>query len=180
MIKVIAFDLVGVLVNEKDIELTNEEEKLERMFGDNLNDSDYLEEARKLLPNNSDIIKITEEVMYKLYKIRDKDLFMKLKTNYPNVKIVIATNHLSFVKSFIDKFFETNYLDAVLISAEMHKMKPNADFYEHILNRFHIEPQELLFLDDNIKNVNGAEILGISTIKVEKDMDLYKEICSFL
>ena len=62
----------------------------------------------------------------------------------------------------------------------MHKMKPNANFYEHILNRFHVEPQELLFLDDNIKNVNGAEILGISTIKVEKGMDLYKEICNFL
>ncbi len=71
MIKVIAFDLVGVLVNERDIELTNEEEKLERMFGDNLDDSNYLEEARKLLSNNSDIIKITEEVMYKL-KIKNK------------------------------------------------------------------------------------------------------------
>ena len=41
MIKVIAFDLVGVLVNEKDIELTLEEDKLERMFGSNRNDSDY-------------------------------------------------------------------------------------------------------------------------------------------
>ena len=30
MIKVIAFDFVGVLVTEKDIELTHEEDKLER------------------------------------------------------------------------------------------------------------------------------------------------------
>ena len=33
MIKVIAFDLVGVLVNERDIVLSNEEEKLERLLG---------------------------------------------------------------------------------------------------------------------------------------------------
>ena len=39
MIKVIAFDFVGVLAFEKDIKLTDEEEKLERMFGPNLNDA---------------------------------------------------------------------------------------------------------------------------------------------
>ena len=44
MIKVVAFDFVGVLVNEKDIELSLVEDKLERMFGPNLNDSDYLME----------------------------------------------------------------------------------------------------------------------------------------
>ena len=49
MIKVIAFDMVGVLVNEKDIELSPIEDKLERMFGDNLNDSDYMLEARKFI-----------------------------------------------------------------------------------------------------------------------------------
>ena len=38
MIKVIAFDLVGVLVNERDIVLSDEEEKLERLFGPNLSD----------------------------------------------------------------------------------------------------------------------------------------------
>ena len=47
MIKVIAFDLVGVLVTESDVELTPEEEKLERMFGDNYSDLDYSKEARK-------------------------------------------------------------------------------------------------------------------------------------
>ena len=33
MIKDIAFDLIGILVTEKDIDLTEEEDKLERMFG---------------------------------------------------------------------------------------------------------------------------------------------------
>ena len=49
MIKVIAFDFVGVLAFEKDIKLTDEEEKLERMFGPNLNDADYLNNARKIV-----------------------------------------------------------------------------------------------------------------------------------
>ena len=47
MIKGIAFDFVGVLVTERDIDLTEKEDKLERMFGSNINDSDYLMEAKK-------------------------------------------------------------------------------------------------------------------------------------
>lgn len=37
MIKVIAFDFIGVLVNEKDIELSIVEDEIEREFGDNSN-----------------------------------------------------------------------------------------------------------------------------------------------
>ena len=73
-----------------------------------------------------------------------------------------------------------DYLDDVLISAEIHKVKPNSDFYNHILDKFDLKPKELLFLDDNIDNIDGAEKLGINTIKVNKDTDLYSEIIKFL
>ena len=68
MIKIIAFDLVGVLVHEKDIDLTDEESKLERMFGPNLYDSDYLMEARKIISKDSTIMDITECLINKLYE----------------------------------------------------------------------------------------------------------------
>ena len=66
MIKIIAFDFVGVLVHEKDIDLTDEENKLERMFGPNLCDADYLKEARKIITKDSTIIDITEYLINKL------------------------------------------------------------------------------------------------------------------
>ena len=75
MIKLIAFDFVGVLVNERDIELTDVENKLERMFGPNLNDSDYLIEARKLIEKDSIIMNTTESLIEKLYKVKDRDIF---------------------------------------------------------------------------------------------------------
>ena len=66
MIKVIAFDLVGVLVSEKDIELSEVEEKLERMFGPNLNDEDYLIEARKIIEKDLEVINTTKVLINKL------------------------------------------------------------------------------------------------------------------
>jgi len=105
MIKVIAFDLVGVLVSEKDIELSEVEEKLERMFGPNLNDEDYLKQAKKIVEKDLEVINTTKVLINKLYKVKDKKIFKKIKEINENVKIIIATNHLSFVKDFIKESF---------------------------------------------------------------------------
>ena len=180
MIKVVAFDLVGVLVNENDINLTEVENKLERMFGPNLNDAIYLIEARKIIGNDSIIMNVTKTLIDKLYKVKDREIFKKIKEKNKNIKVIIATNHLSFVRNFIDKSFDVDYLDDLVISAEIHKIKPNSDFYEYILNKYNINSKELLFLDDNIDNINGAKKLGINTIKVEKNTDLVEEISKFI
>ena len=172
--------IVGVLVNEKDIELTLEEDKLERMFGSNRNDSDYLMDARKIIQKDSVLIRTTEELIEKIYRVRDRDIFKKIKEKDPNLKIIIATNHVSYVRNFIGESFGVDYLDDVLISAEIHKVKPDSDFYEHIINKYHIEPNELLFLDDNAENIDGAHRLGINTIKVNRDTDVFEEICQWL
>lgn len=176
MIKLIAFDFVGVLVNERDIELTDVENKLERMFGPNLNDSDYLIEARKLIEKDSIIMNTTESLIEKLYKVKDRDIFKKIKEKHPNIKIIIATNHLSFVRNFIGESFGVDYLDDLIISAEIHKIKPNVDFYKYLLDKYKINSKELLFIDDNKENVDSAKNIGISTIKVEKDTDIIQEI----
>ena len=176
MIKLIAFDFVGVLVNERDIELTDVENKLERMFGPNLNDSDYLIEARKLIEKDSIIMNTTESLIEKLYKVKDRDIFKKIKEKHPNIKIIIATNHLSFVRNFIGESFDVDYLDDLIISAEIHKIKPNVDFYKYLLDKYKINSKELLFFDDNKENVDSAKNIGISTIKVEKDTDIIQEI----
>lgn len=180
MIKFIAFDLVGVLVNEKDIELTEEEKKLEKLFGSNINDSDYLIAGRKIIHKDCVLLRTTEELINKIYKVKDGNLFKKIKEKNKNIKIIIATNHVSFVRNFIGQSFGVDYLDDVLISAEIHKVKPNHDFYEYILNKFNLKPKELLFLDDNIDNINAANILGINTIKVNKNTNLFDEISSCL
>ncbi len=176
MIKVIAFDLVGVLVNERDIVLSNEEEKLERLFGPNLSDEEYLRAAKNIVDVNINVINITKILINKLYKVKDKDIFKKIKKIDSNIKIVIATNHISFVKDFINNNFDTMYLDDLIISAEINKIKPNLDFYKYVLDKYKIEANELLFLDDNMENINKAKELGIQTIKVEKNSNLVSEV----
>ena len=134
----------------------------------------------RIIQKDSVLIRTTEELIEKIYRVRDRDIFKKIKEKDPNLKIIIATNHVSYVRNFIGESFGVDYLDDVLISAEIHKVKPDSDFYEHIINKYHIEPNELLFLDDNAENIDGANRLGINTIKVNRDTDLFEEICKWL
>ena len=43
-----------------------------------------------------------------------------------------------------------------VLASEIGKIKPNVDFYQHILDKFKIKKEELLFLDDNKYNIEGA------------------------
>ena len=181
MIKIIAFDFVGVLVHEKDIDLTDEENKLERMFGPNLRDADYLKEARKIITKDSTIIDITEYLINKLYECTEKDIFRRIKEKYPSVRLIIATNHVSYIRNFIEENLEVQYLDDVLISAEIHKIKPNKDFYNYILNKYNIQPNDLLFIDDNEENISSASEMGITTLKVNRNDDnLFEKIINIV
>ena len=125
-------------------------------------------------------MRMTEDVISKIYTVKEENLFKKIKEKYSNIKIIIVTNHVSFIRNYIGEAFGVDYLDDLIISAEIHKIKPNADFYEHLLNKYNIKPEELLFLDDNQDNVDVASSLGINAIKVEETDNLYKLVSNYM
>lgn len=180
MIKVVAFDLIGVLIKEKDIDLLDDEEKIERLFGPNKSNEEFINLAKEIIGDDKKVVTITNNIINKLYEIRQDNVFERLKERYPNIKLVIVTNHVSYVRDYINKTFNKDLIDNIIISADIGKIKPNIDFYQYILNSLDILPSELLFLDDNKDNIAGASNIGINTIKIEKTMDLIDEINKFI
>ena len=55
--------------------------------------------------------------------------------------------------------------DQVTLSYEVHAAKPEPAIYEHCLDGLGTPPEQTLFLDDRIANVQGAELLGIRAIQ---------------
>lgn len=51
--------------------------------------------------------------------------------------------------------------DFVTLSYEVRAAKPEPAIYEHCLEGLGLPPEKVLFLDDRIANVQGAELLGI-------------------
>lgn len=67
-----------------------------------------------------------------------------------------------------------------VVSAYVHQLKPDHDIYESLLNKYGLEPQSCLFLDDVEENIKAAKELGIHGIQVTADIDLKTEIDNFL
>ena len=55
-------------------------------------------------------------------------------------------------------------------------VKPDREIYELILNRFHLKPEESLFIDDLAANIKAARELGIQTVHFANKQKGYEEI----
>ncbi|MBI4983324.1 HAD family phosphatase [Candidatus Woesearchaeota archaeon] len=62
------------------------------------------------------------------------------------------------------------------ISCELGIMKPDAIAYQTVLDDYHCLPEEAVFIDDKLENVQGAERLGIKGIHFTPKTDLEKEL----
>lgn len=62
------------------------------------------------------------------------------------------------MQNFNEQFSKAYY------SHEMGMRKPDADGFEYILQQNNLKPEETLFIDDTVANINTAKALGFQTI----------------
>lgn len=51
--------------------------------------------------------------------------------------------------------------DTVTISADVHLIKPDPVFFEHFIEQTGVRRESILFFDDNQKNVEAAQVVGL-------------------
>lgn len=62
--------------------------------------------------------------------------------------------------------------DQVTLSYEVRAAKPEAGIYEHCLEGLGVAPEQTLFLDDKIANVQAAEIFGVRAMQFTSREDM--------
>lgn len=60
-----------------------------------------------------------------------------------------------------------NRVDGYVVSYMIKEIKPNPAIYLELLKRFNLKADESVFIDDSMKNVTGAEAVGIKGILFE-------------
>ena len=55
-------------------------------------------------------------------------------------------------------------IDKIVVSGEVKQLKPNPEIFHTLLNKYKLKAEESLFIDDNIKNVEGAKAVGINAV----------------
>lgn len=83
-----------------------------------------------------------------------------------------------FLRRLLDKYNLNDIFDYILISGETGLIKPHADSFQNALRVMNVRADEVLFIDDNVRNVQSAERIGIRSVaftsvdQLKKDLEL--------
>lgn len=171
MIKFIAFDIGGVLAYPDKQQLTNHEKLLLQA---------YLNEIKMDL-------ELKQEVTEKINGIYQK-LYIPIEKNFQTLESVVKSGYLPSIwtnnRPAITAWIESSGIDKYLLpqflcnSCNMPNgiNKPNFMFYIHALRQMGALSNQVLFIDDNKKNIVEGEKLRISGIHYQTDLNLEEEI----
>ena len=179
MIKLIIFDLDGVLVSTKDIHylslnkaLSNLDSKYEISLIDHHEKYDGLPTYRKLKmlteyknlstdfydQINRDKQKYTFELIRKLTKKDDRLIEVLKKLKMDGFKIYVASNSIrETVKLLLYYTGLIEYVDFYLSNEDVKNSKPNSEIYLKCMIDAGVNPDETLILEDSPRGIESAQ-----------------------
>jgi HAD superfamily hydrolase (TIGR01509 family) len=173
----IAFDLGGVLMKENNYNLTLEAKIVEKELNKINDDNDFInriEEGNNM--TKSEVELSIKEIINNLYELRDPAIFSKL----PKLKFVIASNHLTSINNWIKKVGIKKHLYKIIISADIGVSKPDPKFYKILIEKTKENPENILFVDDQIENIESAKKFRLKTLHYDSQNNLTEEILKVL
>ncbi|MGC6421727.1 MAG: HAD family hydrolase [Flavobacteriaceae bacterium] len=87
----------------------------------------------------------------------------------PNVKVVALTNWSA--ETFpvaLERFDFLHWFEGIVVSGVEKTRKPFPEIYQLTLDRFNLEAEHSLFIDDNLRNIQAAQKMGIQTHHFQK------------
>ena len=93
-----------------------------------------------------------------------EELLIKLKNNY-KLALLSNTNELHWPR-ITHEFNFPSYCDNLFASHLLNMAKPDLNIFQHVINDLKVKPQEILFFDDNLMNIEASIKLGIHGVHV--------------
>ncbi|MFC1651955.1 HAD family hydrolase [Patescibacteria group bacterium] len=188
MVKGIIFDFGGVITTDPSLNLSKEEAKilniepqflnkfyrdqdLRKFECDFISDNQFWESLKNKIENHTKQeisegqLQQFQKTLINSFKLQPKfkDFILELKKNY---KIALLTNNLPSWMPIWEKKFELREIFPVIVTSFEEKIrKPNSEIYLRTCGKLGLEPEECLFIDDQKKNIDGAEKAGLSAIQ---------------
>ena len=106
-------------------------------------------------PNHRKMIKgIFHESIELLYELKKKNYSCYILSNWSSETFEGMTDEYNFLKDF----------DGMIISGDIKLVKPDKKIFELAIEKFNLTPNETIFIDDRIENINSAQNLNFKTV----------------
>ena len=182
--KTIIFDLGGVLIDWNPayvyLDVFDGDQKKMQWFFDEICTMDWNENqdaGYPLAQATADLVKQfpEQENLIRMYYGRWEEMLgdsisgtvaiLKKLIDNPNYNVVALTNWSAETFPIaLKKFDFLHWFEGIVVSGTEQTRKPFSDIYQTTLDRFKIDPKTAIFIDDNLRNIRGAEALGINGI----------------
>ncbi len=86
-------------------------------------------------------------------------------------RVYLLSNAPTEFASGMDCFAILRIFDGLVISAPIQKIKPHADIFEYILEKYQLRADESLFVDDMPVNAEGAKACGLHAYTYDGDAE---------
>lgn len=125
----------------------------------------YIQRFQKLDPQDAeDIEKVIKGTGGTIHKRPYADTWVKyLKSK--GYGVYILSNYAAYMLDHTKKELTfRKEMDGEVFSCYAHQIKPDSEIYQTLLNKYQLNPEECVFIDDRPENCKGAETQGIRTI----------------
>ena len=93
-----------------------------------------------------------------------------------NKVFALSNMHSASIERLEREYSFWDLFDGMVISCRIHLVKPEAEIYEYLLNKYGLMADETIFIDDTDINLNAASKFGIRPIKFEDPLQCESEL----
>ena len=86
-------------------------------------------------------------------------------------RIYVLSNACNHFYDYFPRYYDIDLFDGVMVSSDVHLIKPDTRIYELLCETYGLEPQECVFIDDRPENVEAAERVGMKGIVFDGDYE---------
>jgi len=100
-----------------------------------------------------------------------------IKLHKANIKLYALTDNVQEIMVHLrNRYNFWNYFSGVVVSAEVKALKPAKEIYLHLLDSYRLNPQDVVFIDDLPRNIEGAKALGMHGIVFKDALSCESEL----
>ena len=90
--------------------------------------------------------------------------------------LYVLSNASTSFYDYFPKFAPLSYFDGIVVSCDIHIIKPERGIYEYLLNQYQLIAEECFFIDDRPENIECARQIGMNGAVFYGDFQKIKEL----
>ncbi len=149
--------------NENDRGVWSDEQLLQAMID---NDPEIEKDIRRVLDNVDTMVVHNDYAIPWIMELKKKGYRTLYLSNFSRKARVECAQALDFLP----------YLDGGILSYQEKVIKPMPEIYEQLIERYQLVPEECVFLDDTLVNLEAAGKFGIHTIQFKNQAQAIEEL----